>query len=150
MSSAEAKLEALQRAYNTLQIENRILTEQFQFLKTSVIQNELRAAAKLEGIKESAIEDAVLHARDFTMDDAGTARHKDGLEPRAWLRSMKSSRPHWFGPAQKTAESIPNPWTREHWNITAQGQVFAKFGEAKAAEMAKAAGVNVFATRPAA
>jgi hypothetical protein len=44
--------------------------------------------------------------------------------------------------------SDKNPWTAEHWNVTAQGQIFKKFGEAKARELAEAAGSQVDAAHP--
>ncbi len=43
-----------------------------------------------------------------------------------------------------------NPWRKENWNLTRQGEVVRALGVAKAGEIAKAAGSFVGATRPAA
>jgi hypothetical protein len=47
------------------------------------------------------------------------------------------------------ARDVKNPWTREGWNITRQGQIYKQVGPKKAAELAAAAGVKLHATRPA-
>ena len=41
-----------------------------------------------------------------------------------------------------------NPWRADQWNITRQGQFVARYGAAKAAEFAKAAGSPVHSLRP--
>lgn len=43
-----------------------------------------------------------------------------------------------------------NPWSADHWNITDQGKIIRALGPEKAAAMAKAAGVTIGATKPAA
>jgi hypothetical protein len=43
-----------------------------------------------------------------------------------------------------------NPWSREAWNITEQGRLVKSIGAAKAAELARAVGSFIGATRPAA
>ena len=47
------------------------------------------------------------------------------------------------------AHDVKNPWTREGWSITRQGQVYKQVGAAKAAELAAEAGVQLGATKPA-
>lgn len=44
---------------------------------------------------------------------------------------------------------LPNPWSRERWNITAQGKFARDHGMALAAVYAHAAGVEIGATHPA-
>jgi hypothetical protein len=44
---------------------------------------------------------------------------------------------------------LPNPWTAALWSITAQGQFVRKHGTALAAAYARAAGVEIGATKPA-
>lgn len=41
-----------------------------------------------------------------------------------------------------------NPWRADQWNLTTQGAFVARYGEAKAAEFAKAAGSAIGALRP--
>ena len=45
--------------------------------------------------------------------------------------------------------TLPNPWSRELFNITAQGAFVRKHGMALAAAYARAAGVEIGATKPA-
>lgn len=45
--------------------------------------------------------------------------------------------------------NLPNPWTRELWNITLQGAFLRKHGKAQAEQYARAAGVELGATKPA-
>lgn len=59
-------------------------------------------------------------------------------------------------PAAKKATDKPgpthtgsNPWSADAWNITAQGKLVKAIGEVKAAQIAKAAGSHIGATRPA-
>jgi hypothetical protein len=41
-----------------------------------------------------------------------------------------------------------NPWRADQWNLTTQGAFVARYGEAKAAEFAKAAGTSIGALKP--
>jgi hypothetical protein len=41
-----------------------------------------------------------------------------------------------------------NPWTRDNWNLTKQGEYIQKEGMAKAETMARAAGSTVNAVHP--
>jgi hypothetical protein len=50
----------------------------------------------------------------------------------------------------KDKSKSPNPWSRQHWNITAQGNLVRAIGIEKAAQIAKAAGSRIGATKPAA
>lgn len=45
---------------------------------------------------------------------------------------------------------LPNPWSRERWNITAQGQFLRDHGMALATVYSHAVGVEIGATKPAA
>lgn len=45
--------------------------------------------------------------------------------------------------------NLPNPWTVALWNVTAQGAFTRKHGTALAAAYARAAGVEIGATKPA-
>jgi hypothetical protein len=63
-----------------------------------------------------------------------------------------STRPAEMSPAEKIGDRAfdsSNPWTKEGWNLTKQGQVTKQLGIAKATELAEQAGVTLGATRPA-
>lgn len=46
------------------------------------------------------------------------------------------------------ADPVPNPWSDEHWSVTAQGAYAAKFGLNSAHAKAKEAGSFVGSTKP--
>lgn len=75
-----------------------------------VLDNHIRAAAAKAGLYVSAIDDALLHARDiFSLNDDGEAVQlndneevvlgKDGktpFGPTEWLEGMREKKPHWW------------------------------------------------------
>lgn len=117
--TTEEKLAALEKLNRKLETENRLLTETLSTLQTGMIQSAIRASAQDAGIRESAIDDALS--------------------------------PHWWGESKDatTKAATKNPWTRQYWNKTEQGRIVREFGEAKANQMAEAAGVRIDALRPA-
>lgn len=150
------RIAGLEKAYSQLITDNKILAEKISMLQSTIVHSELREAAKLEGVSESAVNDVLLHDRHFTVGDDSIVRHSDGLAPRDWVRSMRSNRPHWWERSEgggskgsKQSSAFPkNPWLAEHWNLTAQGQI-EREDPKKAEAMAKAAGVALYAAHPA-
>ena len=49
---------------------------------------------------------------------------------------------------KKSRQRGPNPWSAEHWNVTAQGSVVRSLGIKAASEIAASAGCKIGATRP--
>jgi len=80
----------------------------------------------------------------------------DPLTPREWAsRTLRDSAPWFFNQASGTgatgsnvAGGPVNPWTRENWNLTKQGEYMQKEGMAKAEAMARAAGSSITAIHP--
>jgi hypothetical protein len=80
----------------------------------------------------------------------------DPLSPKEWAaRSLHDSCPWFFNTAAgtgATGNSVPggptNPWTRDNWNLTKQGEYIQKEGLAKAEAMARAAGSSITAIHP--
>lgn len=80
-----------------------------------------------------------------------------GLDPRGLLKEMQKHRPHWWpasagggaGGGMNGINGDKNPWSAEHWNVTAQGKIVNDLGMAKGEELAKAAGSFIGATKPA-
>lgn len=131
----------------------------------STIEGEVRKAAATLKLLPSAIEDAIMHAErtmEVTADGKVVTKDNAGVTPgitaEEWLgEDMKSKRPHWFegsigggGPGNKeqTSAGKDNPWTKAGWNVTQQMQLEAT-DKGKAERMAKAAGVELGATKPA-
>lgn len=86
------------------------------------------------------------------------ALHGEGFateRAQAWgLKSLHDTRTKGkspFGKADANAglqKGQTNPWSAEGWNITKQGAIVKALGEAKAAQIAKAANSHLGATRP--
>jgi hypothetical protein len=134
-------------------------------IKRTKVEGTLRDAALVSKVLPTAIDDAVMvGSRMFELTEDGRMLTRDGvgvtpgLEAKEWFKDMQEKRPHWWplsqgggarggsGPGANRAE---NPFTREGWSVSKQGQVFKTLGAAKAAEMAAAAGVKIGATKPA-
>lgn len=132
-------------------------------IRSTKIKDAARAAALELGVQSTAIDDVLLYAeRQLELTDEGdviTRELKDvkpGLTPKDWLTDMQNARPHWWPASQgggarggKGGESIDkNPWSADHWSMTAQGAYYTKHGEAKARAAAEAAGSFIGATAP--
>lgn len=126
--------------------------------KRSTINGELNKAAKAAKVTDTAIEDIELYGeRMFEINDAGAVVTKDGvgvtpgLSPKEWLADMQKNRPHWWGPTQgggavgsRGGNGVgKNPFSRENWNMTEQGQILREKGQAEAERMAKLAGTTL-------
>ncbi len=130
------------------------------------IERQVRDAAATSKLLPSAVTDAVMHARSiFEQTEDGRTVTKDvagvtpGLNPVEWLKDMQEKAPHWWpasvgGGAQggggggRPYAGVNNPWSKEGWNLTKQGQVYKALGEAKAAEIAAQAGCKIGDTKP--
>lgn len=119
------------------------------------------AARKLK-VQDCAIEDAILTGRSHLMvDEDGNVVTRDGapisagLNAEVWLTEMQSKRAHWWGDSTGGGAGgskggnagANNPWSKENWNMTQQGQVYRENPQ-KAEQMAKAAGVTIGAIGP--
>jgi hypothetical protein len=155
----------LDKLKTELQEKDGKVTELSSSIRNGTIENELRKQAEKAKVHGSAIEDIVLLGKGiFDIDESGRLFTKEGakgftpgLEPDVWLSDMKEQRPHWWPQSQgggaygskNPAGMADNPWSKAGWNKTAQGQVYKNQGAEKAGQMAKAAGVDIFAAQPA-
>lgn len=130
----------------------------------SRIETSVRKQAEALKIVPSAIDDVVMLAeRICEVSDDGAVVTKDGVGVLpgvgldVWLSDMKPKRPHWWptsqgggaGGSEGNAGVGNNPWSKDHWNLTAQGKIVQEQGLDKAQQFAKAAGSKVGATKPA-
>jgi|KBSSwiStaDraftv2_1062776.scaffolds.fasta_scaffold35078_2 hypothetical protein len=154
-----AKLAPVQREKDQLQVRvNELVQEQ----RVRKLHDSVRGACTGK-IADSAIEDALLLAeRVFDVKDDGSVATKEGvgctpgIAPEAWLSEVLPKREHWLAASQgggarggKGGGIANNPWSKENWNLTAQGQYVREHGEEKAQAAAKAAGSHFGATAPA-
>jgi hypothetical protein len=140
-------------------------------LKTTIttgnVERSIREAAATAKLVPTAVSDAVLQgSRVFEVTDEGRVITKDvpgvvpGLTPTEWLKDMQEKAPHWWPPsvgggsrggnANGPLGRANNPWSKEGWSITKQGQYIREFGEDKAKALAESVNSYVGATKPAA
>jgi hypothetical protein len=134
-------------------------------ITTGTVERTLREAAVESKVIAPAISDVVLNGtRIFELTDEGKVITRDvpgvtpGLTPKEWLKDKQESSPHWWpasigggakGGAGGTNTGANNPWSKEGWNLTAQGAYLKANGEAKAAELAARVGSKLGATKAA-
>ena len=134
-------------------------------IKDGKIDTALRKAAADMKVRPEALEDVVLLGKSiFDVDADGKILVKEGtkftqgLEPGTWVSDMKKDRPHWWPVSQGGGANgggggggamQGNPWSKNEWNLTAQGQYVKQHGLQKATEAAKQAGSHLGATAPA-
>jgi hypothetical protein len=133
--------------------------------KTRVISDAVRKSATESKVVGTALEDVLMVAKShFEINDSGEVRTKGdisgvtaGVDAQMWMQDMVLARPHWFpsttgggsGGSDGRGGGFPgNPWSKEHWNLTKQGQIVKQHGPEKAEQMMKSAGSHVGATKP--
>jgi len=117
----------------------------------------LKAAKAAKIVDENVLDDVVKIARfDVELDDeTSEVRAKDGSNLSSYFTTMLSKKPHWWGATQGGGATgsgrgnrvTNNPFSNEHWNVTAQGQLVRE-DMAKAEQLAKQAGTTVGGGRP--
>lgn len=120
---------ALAEKENTLK---GLITER----RNGIIRAEVTKAALAEKVIDTALDDVVLLASTaFDVDEAGKITARDtGLSVSDWLSDMKARRPHWWpqsrgggaGGSGMTDSGIANPWAKETFNLTRQGEILTK------------------------
>ena len=149
----------LERQVTTLQTQNKELTtanEAFVAKDNRRAVHDAVGAVLVENkVIDHARDDALLQAerlfkvtKDETTGETIIASD-DGITPKDWILDIqaKGTKPHWWGPTsgggagpggrQNTGE---NPWSKDSWNFTKQGQILREKGAEHADRLAKAAG----------
>jgi hypothetical protein len=135
-------------------------------LKSTLKRGSVERAIRDEAVKlkliPTAVDDAImagLDVLDVADDGAIVTKERPGVVPGIgagdWLKDMQDKRPHWWPQSQGGGAGaggrggIPNradnPWSKEGWNLTKQGQLVRQ-DAAKAAEIAKSVGSSIGAT----
>ncbi len=132
------------------------IAELSQALSQNQIRESVQKAAVEQNVLSVALDDVLLLAESmFVVDvDGRTSTHnangyEDGLDAKQWLEQMKNSRPHWW-PTSISAQAsggsrqlLPdNPWSKDSWNLTAQGQML-RANPDRAKRLASAAGTHL-------
>jgi hypothetical protein len=150
----------LQRQAGEKDAKIKELTDLTQTLQgervTRTIHDTVRAAAtKLRVIPEALPDVLMLAERMLEIEEDGkSVRTKDqvgvtpGVAPEVWLIDMQKTRPHWWPPSQGTGAqggsggggfTGDNPFARDTWNLTKQGQIITQDPK-KAEQLMKQAG----------
>jgi hypothetical protein len=129
------------------------------------LSDAVRKIASEFKVVTTAVEDAILVAGQYfeRLDDgtyivkADSVGVTPGLDMKGFFKEQMKVRPHWFEASQgggagggggTPTNMDANPWSKQAWNKTDQTRIFQEQGKTVAENMAKAAGVDVFATRP--
>src|SRR4051812_17219649 len=121
IAELEAQVEILQRKNETLEIE---AAQAKRSAEKMAIESHLRSAALQDGRfrGEKLVEDIVdnaLRSGQWKLDSTGRLlRERDGtpdmdvngdyLTPKAWIKSLEKTAPHFFQDVQKSDPSCPN------------------------------------------
>jgi len=155
----KTQIAPLQREKDALTVELTESTKKVVAFETSektrTIKDTVLVAAKKAGIVDTAMDDVALNAMNTMEIVEGKVLTVEGsLSPDGWVTLMKKARPHWW-PASRSAgaggndgRGGTNPWAKENWSMTDQGQFVKAHGMERATEMAKLAGVGVGSTKP--
>lgn len=150
----QRKLDAAEKTVGE-QGEAIIGFEQANTVRT--VTDAVRSAGSAAKVIDTAMPDVLmLGERVFEIIEDGSVVTRDkmgvtpGIAPDIWLGEMQDKRPHWWpnskgggaGGSDGGAGFADNPFSREHWNLTKQGQAVTG-DRPKAERMAKAAGTTV-------
>jgi hypothetical protein len=122
------------------------------------------AVGKATGFQATALEDALMFAeRHLHINEEGKVVTKDnvgvtpGVDAVVWLTEQKEKRPHWWGDTKGGGArgnngsggsgGSDNPWARETWNMTKQGQLVRE-NRTRAEQLAKSAGTSIGGPMP--
>lgn len=153
--SDEKKISELEKKIRQLERENAALT----------VRAELQPMAWAAGVRAEALDDVLNRAeRNFNVGENRKLTAKDsGYGPDQWIKELRKTASHLFTEAGTGSGNEPeersrlpreftglnNPWSKQSWNLTRQGQVFQLHGEAVAERLAELAGVKFGAVKPA-
>lgn len=133
-----------------------------QTIVSGNVERAIRDAAVTAKVLPTAIGDAVMRgARMFELTEDGRVISKDGhgitpgLTPAEWFKDEIDRSPHWWpasvgggsgggsGSRGGTYAGAKNPWSKEGWNMTEQGNIVKSLGIVKANEIAAMVGAKV-------
>jgi hypothetical protein len=139
---------------NCISLEAQLIRSEEKRLKDKVAY-QVKLASPKHKVKPGVEEDLiarVLSMGEWKEDKSGRlVLHKGGLEvlsnggyeitPEVAVRDLAPVAPHFYDLQENTNTGEgPNPWAKEHWNMTKQGEIVLK-DPAKAKRLAAVAGV---------
>lgn len=164
----KTRIAPVERELNAVKGENTTLKESVTSFKTKdkrrLISDAVRTAGTNLQIIPQAFDDVVmLGEHSLEVNDDGKVVTKDanglvpGLDVESWLSDLRDKKAYWWpgssgggaGGGGGGQGGGNNPWSKEHWSLTAQGAVVKTKGMEQATKLAKAAGSSIGATKPA-
>lgn len=163
-----SRLAPVERDNSTMKGKLETLEQELGVLRGEKIQrivhDNVRSGATVAKVIPEAQGDVLLLADAvFEVAETGEVLTKEnpygvsaGLSAELFFQEMQDKRPHWWptstgggaGGSGGGVKFSKNPWSKEHWNMTEQGQVAKEHGLDKAQAMAKAAGTSLGKPRP--
>jgi hypothetical protein len=157
----KAATDKITKDFTTLQTTHQQVVEENSKLKQSdtlrTIDDAVRSVAVKNKLLDTAVTDALMRAHTTFEVQDGKVVTKDGKTPEEWIEERKQDAAHWWPVAKGAGAggsdgrggyvSGDNPWTKEGWNITKQGQMIRE-DASKAERFAAQAGSKVGATTP--
>lgn len=162
----QRKVAPIQRELDAAKQQNQELTEKVTGYETTIrngkIESVIRAAAGELKLRPEAIEDALmLGLANFEQTEDGSivvkqdSKFTNGIDAKGWLTDMQTHRPHWWEESVSGGSKgnmgggagVSNPWTKDAWNMTKQGEIFKESPE-RAKKLAEAAGTFIGGPRP--
>jgi hypothetical protein len=152
----------LTKQLNDLTVLHTTAVQENDKLKLSdlhrTIDDSVRDAAVASKMLPAAQVDALMRARSAFAVVDGKVVTTDGLTPTDWVEQRKADAGYWWPVARGAGAqgsdgaggflASDNPWTRNNWNITKQGEI-VRADPAKAERFATSAGSKIGATAPA-
>lgn len=153
---------ALKERDDALAAATRERDEARQVIARRDLSDAVRGVATEMKVLATAIPDVELFAQTVLerQEDGGFITKSGipgvtpGLDPKALLKDLQKTRPHWWPPSEGGGagggggRDGDNPWTASNWNISKQGEYIKSNGIAAAQALAKQAGSAVGATQP--
>lgn len=163
-TSLQKQLDASKTALATKEQETAELQ---RTITTGHVERALRDAAVIAKVIPLAISDVVMRgSRMFELTDDNRVISKDGfgvtpgLTPAEWLKDEIDRSPYWWpasvgGGSEGTGKGgqggyrgSNNPWSKDGWSMTKQGQLVKSLGEEKANAIAALVGCKIGDTKP--
>jgi hypothetical protein len=117
--------------------------EQIEDLKSEVL-----SLASPE--KAAELETDIKSKANYSLDVQGRflTRVRDAFEATQVDKYLDKPAAQTNGAGGNRRPEKSNPWSKEGWNVSAQGRLVTAIGEAKAAKIADAAGCKIGSTKP--
>lgn len=137
-----------------LEVDVSMAAVEAKVLNEPGVLRDIKRAAR-EVFKWSDEHEALVREKDGVVVMGKDAKHPQTVAE--WLATQTEESRHWWGASQgggskggkgRLPNGLANPWSKDGWNLTQQGQFVREHGMERAKEMAASVGSKVGATSP--